>query len=289
MKRLKELRKKIELTGYSNYRTYFEDLYHLAKSEFGKYSYLKFAEDLELGASNIAFTIIKGNRKLMYKHVRNISDALALDAGERRFFASLVRLQNATSVKERIEDYDALLDVAGNRQAHEGSRDAILFFSAWHHVLVFEGLELHPEGATPQQLLREFRVPITTADVRESLDLLTHMGLVQERDGLYFKKEKHLSTGTRVPGYGVVRFHLKMLELARECLGPEFSAEERNVSSVTLAVSTKGAQRIQATLEEFRKKVFEISTEESAPEKLIQVNFQAFPLMAKNFNSDVKK
>jgi uncharacterized protein (TIGR02147 family) len=282
MKRLKQLRRRLELTGYSNYRTYFEDLYLLAKDEFNKYSYLKFAEDLNLGSSNIVFTIIKGTRKLMFKHVRNVSDALEFDAGERRFFASLVRLQNSPSIGERLQDYDALLDVAGHRQNQDGSRDAILFFSAWHHVLVFESLELHPEGASPQQLLKEFRVPISTSDVRESLELLTHMGLIEERDGNYFKKEKNLSTGARVPGYGVIRFHLKMLELARESLSPEFSPDERNVSSVTLAVSDAGAQKIRATLEEFRKKIFAIASEDSSPKKLMQVNFQAFPLMNKD-------
>lgn len=279
MKNLKELRKNIELTGYSNYRAYFEDLYALAKENISKYSYLKFAEDLGLGASNIIFTIIKGKRKLMFKHVRIVSDALAFDAGERKFFASLVRLQNSNNVSERIQDYDALLNVAGNRQSREGSRDAILFFSAWHHVLVFEALELFPQGTDPHTLSRLFRVPISTTDVRDSLELLSHMGLVAEDEGLYFKKQKNLSTGSQVPGYGVIRFHLKMLELARECLGPEYQADERNVSSVTLAVSSEGAAKIRTILEEFRKKIFAVAEMESAPEKLVQVNFQSFPLI----------
>lgn len=279
MKNLKELRKKIELTGYSNYRAYFEDLYALAKENISKYSYLKFAEDLGLGASNIIFTIIKGNRKLMFKHVRNVSDALGFDAGERKFFTSLVRLQNSNNVSERIHDYDALLDVAGSRQSRDGSKDAILFFSAWHHVLVFEALELFPQGTEPQSLARSFRVPISTTDVRDSLELLSHMGLVGEHEGRFFKKQKNLSTGSQVPGYGVIRFHLKMLELARECLGPEYRPDERNVSSVTLAVSSEGAAKIRSILEEFRRKIFAVAEIEKAPEQLIQVNFQSFPII----------
>ncbi len=279
MRNLKVVRKQIELTSYSNYKTYFEDLFEIAKSELEKYSYVKFAEDLNLGATNIVFTIIKGKRKLMFKHVREVSDALGFDAGERKFFASLVRLQNSNNISERINDYDALLDVAESRQKEEQSKDAILFFSAWHHVLVFEALELFPEGATPQELVKAFRVPISTSDARDSLALLTHMGVLEMRDGTYFKKQKNLSTGASVPGYGVVRFHLKMLELARECLSSEFSSDERNVSSVTLAVSDKGAQRIRETLEEFRQKIFSIAEEDAQPEKVIQVNFQAFPIM----------
>lgn len=280
---LKTIRKKIELTGYSNYRTYFEDLYQLAKNSFEKYSYIRFAEDLNLGPSNIIFTIIRGSRKLMFKHVRSVSDALGLDAGERKFFASLVRLQNSNNMSDRIQDYDALLDVAGNRQKKSESKDAILFFSAWHHVLVFEALELFPEGASPQLLAKQFRVPISTTEIRESLELLSHMGLLEVRENLYFKKQKHLSTGGKVPGFGVIRFHLKMLELARECLGPEFSPEERNVSSVTLAVSETGSQKILETIGEFRKRIFAIANEEHSAEKLVQVNFQFFPILeAKN-------
>jgi uncharacterized protein (TIGR02147 family) len=279
MRRLKDIRKTIELTGYSNYKSYFEDLYELAKKEFSKYSYMKFAEDLNLGASNIVFTIIKGKRKLMFKHVADVADALAFDAGERKFFASLVRLQNSNNVNERLQDYDALLDVAESRQKEEHSKDAILFFSAWHHVLVFEALELFPDGASPQDLAKSFRVPISTTDARESLELLTHMGLLEQKGNLYLKKQKNLSTGASVPGYGVVRFHLKMLELARECLGSEFTAEERNVSSVTLAISHDGALKIKETLEEFRKRIFKIASEDSNPEKVLQVNFQAFPII----------
>lgn len=282
MKTLRDIRKQLELTGYSNYRAYFEDLYVLAKNHLAKYSYLKFAEDLNLGASNIIFTIIRGKRKLMFKHVREVSDALGFDAGERKFFASLVRLQNSNNVVDRLQDYDTLLDVAESRQKEEGSKDAILFFSAWHHVLVFEALELFPEGATPQLLAKSFRVTISTTAVRESLELLTQMGLLEYRENRYFKKQKNLSTGGKVPGYGVIRFHLKMLELARECLSHEFSSDERNVSSVTLAVSDQGAQKIIQTLEEFRRKIFEIANDDKDLKKLVQVNFQAFPLLEIN-------
>ncbi len=279
MRNLKELRRNIDLTSYSDYREYLEDLYALAKEKFDKYSYLRFAEDLGLGSSNIAFTIIKGTRKLMFKHVNDVSDALAFDSGERKFFASLVRLQNSNSIGERLHDYDALLNVAGHKQKEEASKDALSFFSAWHHVLVFEALELFPNGASPQQLAKSFRVALSTTEARESLELLTHMKLVENRDGLYFKVQKSLRTGAKVPGYGVVRFHLKMIELARECLGPEFSSDERNVSSVTLAVSDEGAEKIQQTLNEFRKKVFEIADADQKARKLLQVNFQLFPLI----------
>lgn len=282
MKTLREIRGKINLISYSNYRSYFSDLYSLAKQSFAKYSYVKFAEDLGLGTSNIVFTIVKGHRKLMFKHVRNVSDALGFDAGERKFFTSLVRLQNSNNVSERVQDYDALLSVAEHRQADGKDRDALLFFSAWHHALVFEALDVFPSGVTVQQLVRAFRVPITPAQLRESLDLLVHMRLVEMRDGLFFKVQKHISMGAGVPGYGVIRFHLKMIELARECLGSGFLPAERNVSSVTLAVSEEGARKLNDLVNEFRKRVFEVADEREPAKKLVQVNFQMFPLLELN-------
>lgn len=276
---LKSVRKRIDLIGYSNYRSYLEDLYQLAKHEFESYSYLRFASDLGLGLNNIAFTIIKGHRKLMFKHVRSVSDALDFDSGERKFFASLVRLQNSSNIRERLEDFDSLLSVANHRSTHSEAKDALLFFSAWHHALVFEALEVFPEGTTAQHMTKAFRVPITPAQVRESLELLQKMKLIEENDGLYKKIGKNISMGAGIPGYGVLRFHLKMIELARECLGSKFEPTERNVSSVTIAVSEQGAQKLNATINEFRKRVFEISNEDSHAVQLMQVNFQLFPLL----------
>lgn len=279
MRTLKQVRKQIDLISYSNYRAYFEDLFSLAKQELDKYSYIRFADDLGLGLNNIVFTIIKGKRKLMFKHVRSVSDALDFDAGERKFFASLVRLQNSSNVSERVQDFDSLLTVAGNRESGVHSKDALMFFSAWHHALIFEALEVFPQGANVQQLTKAFRVQITPAQVRESLELLLHMNLIECTNLLYRKKQKNISMGSGIPGYGVIRFHLKMIELARECLGSEFQPNERNVSSVTLAVSDEGAKKISETVNSFRKKIFEISNEDSQAQTLVQVNFQVFPLL----------
>ena len=279
MRTLKQIRKQIDLISYSNYRAYFEDLFALAKQELEKYSYIRFADDLGLGLNNIIFTIIKGKRKLMFKHVRSVSDALEFDAGERKFFASLVRLQNSNNVSERVQDFDSLLNVAGNRGSGVHNKDALLFFSAWHHALIFEALDVFPQGANVQQLTKAFLVPVTPAQVRESLELLQHMNLVEHTDAYYRKKKKNISMGSGIPGYGVIRFHLKMIELARECLGSAFQPNERNVSSVTLAVSDHGAKKITETVNEFRKKIFEISNEDSHAQTLVQVNFQVFPLL----------
>jgi uncharacterized protein (TIGR02147 family) len=282
-----ETRKKIELTSYSDYRSYLGDLFQVLKETFGKYSYTRFAGDLGLGASNIMFSIIKGRRKLMFKHVRVISEALGFDRKESRFFASLVRVHNSKKVGEHIADLDMLFDVAESRFENSVESESMKIMSAWQNVLVFEALDLFPSGAELGELTRSFKVRISKTEVRESLKLLIEMGYVREEAGLFCKAQRNFSTGSRVPGYGVIRYHLKMMELAQDCLGQGFRPDERNVSSVTLSVSDPTAELLLRELDDFRRRLVFLAQQKSQEDaqngiplqKLIQVNFQAFPLI----------
>lgn len=282
-----ETRKKIELTRYSDYRSYLGDLFQVFKETFRKYSYARFAEDLGLGASNIMFSIVKGRRKLMFKHVRAISESLGFDRKESRFFASLVRVHNSKKVGEHIADLDMLFDVAEARFEKSVESESMRMMSAWQNVLVFEALELFPSGAELGELTRSFKVRISKTEVRESLKLLIEMGYVREDSGLFCKSQKNFSTGSQVPGYGVIRYHLKMMELARDCLGQGFRPDERNVSSVTLSLSDTAAEMLIRELDEFRRRLILLAQQKSqddaqngiSPQKLIQVNFQVFPLI----------
>jgi uncharacterized protein (TIGR02147 family) len=54
--------------------------------------------------------------------------------------------------------------------------------------------------------------------------------------------------------------------------------EEREISSLTLCVSHDVLLRLKERIREFRKELLAIAELEGKPERVVQLNFQLFPL-----------
>ena len=57
-----------------------------------------------------------------------------------------------------------------------------------------------------------------------------------------------------------------------------FPGPERDISSVTMALSDKNFREIKVLIQRFRKELLAIADQDQRPEGVYQVNFQLFPL-----------
>jgi uncharacterized protein (TIGR02147 family) len=54
--------------------------------------------------------------------------------------------------------------------------------------------------------------------------------------------------------------------------------EEREISSLTLCVSQDALLRLKERIREFRRELLQLAELEGEPERVVQLNFQLFPL-----------
>jgi uncharacterized protein (TIGR02147 family) len=76
-----------------------------------------------------------------------------------------------------------------------------------------------------------------------------------------------------------------MLARASEAID-RIPREEREISSVTLCVSHDTLLRLKARIREFRRELLQLAELEGEPERVVQINFQLFPLSKKEDPKD---
>lgn len=126
--------------------------------------------------------------------------------------------------------------------------------------------------------LEKLRGEVSPAQARRSLRLLERLGLIRrDPDGKLRQDQPPLSSGDEVSSLAAYRFHQNMMEKAKEALR-ETPAPQRDISSVTLAVTREGSDKIKHKIRQFRKEILAMAEDAGQGEAVYQMNIQFFNL-----------
>ena len=78
-------------------------------------------------------------------------------------------------------------------------------------------------------------------------------------------------------GIHVANYHRAMMVRAAESIDL-VPSDDRDISSLTLGVGQGGLARLKERVQRFRRELLELSLLEDEPERVVQLNFQLFPL-----------
>ncbi len=270
---------KLNWFQYFSYRDLLSDLFLLQKKSASKYSKLQFCADLGMGSNDTARLVLAGKRKLTKKNALRIIRSLELNGTDRKYFWNLVLYCNESALDEKERLFEKLVSLQTNSLASPELQAQLTFFGSWIHSVVFELVGLEASGGTAEGIQKLMRFPIPLKDVQASLNLLQELGLVafDPKQQKHKKLQEHFSAGDEVLGLGIVAYHRKMIELAKESL-EHSPPTEREISSVTLSVSRPQMQRITKLIREFQSELMHLEDEASSPEEVVQLNFQFFSL-----------
>jgi uncharacterized protein (TIGR02147 family) len=84
----------------------------------------------------------------------------------------------------------------------------------------------------------------------------------------------------------VVEYHRAMLERASHAID-EVPRDEREISTLTLCVSHDVMLKLKERIRELRRELLHVAEQEGQPERVVQINFQLFPMSRKKGESDV--
>jgi len=279
---LSKIAEQINVCEFSDYKVFFRQVYVAAKKEKPKYTYIAFTEELGLGQSNLMNLIVNGQRRLSRKNALIVIKSLSLVLEKRRYLLRLVELDNSRNMEKRERIVSQIIDIKGEALTDDQSRDQLRFYSHWLHALVFEILGLTNSPTTPQSIA-DALIPHAAADeIQRSLQLLESLGLVEKcpESGTYQKIQSHFIMNENLRGVGPLAFHTKMIDLAKDAL-VRLHEDERDVSSITLAMPEQGIHSLKKLVEDFQDKVLELAEQFSDTDTVYQVNFQVFPLTRK--------
>jgi len=269
---------KIKIFEYDNYRSYLRDLYHYYKETKPQFSYRYFSQKAGFRSPNFLQLVIEGKRNLSPESIERFTNALKLTKKEAEFFRILVHLNQARTLGEKKIYAEQLMQFRTFRYIHPLRQDQYRYYTDWYNIPIRELTMLSEFSEDPSWIARRLIPPISPQQAQKALDLLLQLGLIKrDESGRLVQTDAFISTGDEVTSTSVANYHRAMIEKGAEALD-RFPGPDRDISSVTMALSDKNFQEIKALIQRFRKELLAIADQDRAPEGVYQVNFQLFPL-----------
>jgi uncharacterized protein (TIGR02147 family) len=268
--------KKRTFFEHTNYRELLKCLINDRKEEGKPFSFRWFSQKAGYSSPNFLKLILEGKRNLTDDAVDRLSHVFQFSAKERTFFRILVQLNQAKTPDHKESLVNDLLKFLGPQGKTLLSVEQYNYYAKWYYIPLRELIAASGGGLSVKEMSRRLQPNLTADQVQEALITLKSLGLIVDDEGRWKVTEKLLTTGDEVTMVAVTHYHLNMLRLAGESIS-RFSRDEREVSSVTLSLTPAKAMEAKRMIQEFRKKLWALETEE--PEREVyQINFQLFPM-----------
>jgi uncharacterized protein (TIGR02147 family) len=272
------------LFEYLNYREYLRDYYEEKKQEHSFYSYRLFSQKAGLKSPNFLKLVVDGERNLSKESVFRFSKALGLNKKEGDYFENLVFFNQSHTLEEKNAYLTKLMRYRKSSDPRKIEESEYKYYSAWYHPVVRElatAVDFHGDC---RKLAQTVVPAITESEVQKSLELLVGLDFIRKQDdGTYVKTAASLSTGPHVRSVAVANYHKAVITLGAGAM-ERIPPAERDITSLTLSVSDEAYKVIVEKLQSFRRELLELAEDVEKPQKVVQLNFQLFPL-TKPFNT----
>ncbi|MBT8495175.1 MAG: TIGR02147 family protein [Rhodothermales bacterium] len=267
-----------DIFEYLDYREYLRDAYAALKASRRGFSYRAFAQKAGVGSPNFLKRIIDGDRNLTPTSLEKVAKALELSTRETEFFRDLVSFTQASSSADKNASFRKLGKHRKHRRVRKLERDMFDYLSRWYYPAIRELVTCEGFQDDPKWIANHVRPAITVAQARKAVDALLKLGLlVRDDDGRLQQGEALLSTGPEVRSLAIRNFHKQMIGRALDAI-EDVPLEEREISGTTVALTEEGFRLFKERIHALRAELLELSATEKGPKRVIQFNFQAFPL-----------
>ncbi len=271
----------IDVYQFTNYRKYIKAYFDERKKHDRKFSHRYLSQRLGLSSPNFIMMVMQGKRNLTRSLAYKISQEFNQDENEAEYFESIVGFAQAKTNKEKDRYFQKIISLRRNCSVEKIEEHQYEYYSNWYNLVIRE-LVTYPEFKNNYNwLAKKVSPPITHSQTKRSVELLLKLGLIKRNGTSYVRSSLLISTGQEVFSLAIVNFHRKMAELAAASLDTS-SHDERDITACTVNISETGIGEIKKVIAECRKKVLSIAEADTPADRVYQINFQVFPLSAKN-------
>lgn len=268
----------VNVYEFLDYREFLRAAYDDLKQRQRGFSYRWFARRAGMSSPNFLKLVIEGSRNLTAQSAEQFAGALGLNTRETEFFRELVAFNQAATAAEKNAHFARIASYRSHKSVKRLEHNTFEYLSHWYYPAIRELVSCHGFHEDPEWIARQLRPRITAPQARKAIAALVKLGVLErDAEGTLRQGEPLLSTGPEVRSLAVGNFHRKMMERAAASIDT-IDRTKREISGVTVALSAEGFEMFKAKIHALRAELLELSAEESAPTRVVQFNFQAFPL-----------
>lgn len=266
------------LFTYLDYRHYLGDLFDALHEKDPDFSFRSFSR--MAGSTSPNFLQLIRDRKLNIQpdSVGAIARAFKLSRKEESYFETIVAFDHAKTHEEKDRYFQRILSTRDYGPVKQLEKDQYDYFSHWYMPVVRELITAKSYSGDPAWIALRIVPEVSIAKVAKAITLLESLKLIRrDEHDQYFQTDTSISTPSQVLSIAVTNYHRDVITLARESI-ERFSAEQRDIRSVTLGITKEGVAEVKKRIEGFWKELLAYANTQTDPQQVVQVNMQVFPL-----------
>jgi len=272
---------RVNIFEYLDYRQFLRDFYRAKKATEYGFSYRAFSRRAGIRSVNYLKLVMDGERNLTPEMAHQFARGCGLDEQATDYFCELVAFNQTKTTDERNRCYERLARFKQYRTLHRLDAAQAAYHGTWYIPAIRELIARQDFQEDPKWVSHVLLPRITAGEAQKALETLSVLGLVtRDETGRLRQTEPLVTTGSGPLGHHVVNYHRSMMERAAEALDTVPRAE-REISSLTLCVSEEVLSDLKERIREFRRELLQVAELSGPPERVVQVNFQLFPLSEK--------
>jgi uncharacterized protein (TIGR02147 family) len=268
---------------YQDYRAFLRAYHEAKKAQRGGLSLRAFSRRVGLRSPNYLQLVIDGVRNLRPPMALRFGQACSLQGQALDYFCELVAFNQARSQQERQLHYGRIKRFARYRKVHELEVAEDTYHSHWFIPAIRELVSTHDFDESPKWIAKTLLPSITTAEVDRALRVLLELGLLvrDKKHKRLAQAEPLIETAPGLRSHHLANFHRAMMAHAAESID-RVPREEREIASLTLCLSQEKLNALKSELQQIRHDLLQRYQADADSERVVQVNFQMFPLSRKN-------
>jgi uncharacterized protein (TIGR02147 family) len=267
---------------YDCFREYLSDWFAWKKTRNPSYSGALFAQQAGLSAHTFLGMVIRGQRNLGHDAIRAFVRALELNGREAIYFEKLVLFNQAKKADDKAYYLEQLQAVSGrNQKLVTRIKNHAEYLSHWYNAAIRELVGLKSFKADPEWISAKLKNRITKKQAKDAWQLLIDLGMVEKSADGWRPVDPALDIDPEHVDFAVRNYHKDYLDRTRQAIDDEPIAE-RELSSLTIAVTKADIPRIREKIKEFRK-ALNVEYPEGAygeREHVLAINMQCLTLTA---------
>lgn len=268
---------------YTDYRLFLKVWLENKKKETKIYSHRFIADKIGLKSGGHISLILTGKANLSGRTIENFAQLIKLDPQESIYFKYMVLFNQAKEYREQKACFDKMLEFKGSK-VRIIDTDQYEYFSKWYYSAIREILAVVDFSGDYKALGMQLIPPITSTEVRDAIELLERLDMIQEDDqGVFKSTEKIISTGPQVQGLYLNEHILNILGLAQDAI-QRIPVGEKYNSWISMAIEESSFLKIVEELRQTRKRILKIVEKDKKPTRVFHLNLNLFPFSQKQKN-----
>lgn len=239
----------------------------------------------QLGLSHVALLSMVLNRKrtlrpsLGSKVSSDYRQKGKFTEDEARYFDMLVLFRLAKTSDEKKFYQQVLASLRPDQEFSTLQLDQLRLISDWYHVAILEMTFLKNFKSDSKWIQKRLGDTVTEGQIKEAINRLIRLGLLQQTPEGLKKTTVHLATPTDQFSRELQSFHAQLIQKAIVSLQTQ-SIEERDVTGYTMVTTSEKIKEAKKMIRDFRRQLGQF-LETPNGESLYQLNIQLFSLEEK--------